>query len=44
MQNPSHGYLTLKTNFEIPVRNNTQAFIQSQANVNKMFEAKKLNE
>ena len=38
------GYLTLKTNFEIPVRNNTQAFIQSQSNVNKMFESKKINE
>ena len=25
------GYLTLKTNFEIPIRNNIQAFIQSQA-------------
>ena len=36
------GYLTLKTNFEIPIRNNIQAFIQSQANVNKMFEAKKI--
>lgn len=38
------GYLTLKINFEIPVRNNIQSFIQSQANVNKMFESKKINE
>ena len=29
---------------DIPLRNNFQAFIQSQANVNKMFEIKKLNE
>ena len=40
----SIAFLTLKINYDIPLRNNFQAFIQSQANVNKMFEIKKLNE
>ena len=38
------GYLTLKVNYNISVRNNIEVFIQSQGNVNKMFEAKKINE
>ena len=38
------GLLTLKVNYNIPIRNNIEVFIQSQGNVNKMFEAKKINE
>ena len=38
------GLLTLKINMKIPVRSNMEICIQSQANVNKMFEVKKINE
>ena len=38
------GLLTLKVNYNIPLRNNIEVFIQSQGNVNKMFEAKKVHE
>ena len=30
--------------YKIPIRNNIEVFIQSQGNVNKMLEAKKINE
>ena len=38
------GLLTLKVEFNKPLRNNIEAFIQSQSNVNKMFELKKISE
>ena len=38
------GYLTLKVNINISVRNNIHTFIQSQCNVNKMFLSKKIYE
>jgi len=38
------GFLTLKTNMKIPVRSNIEICIQSQSNVNKMFEAKKIHQ
>ncbi len=38
------GYLTHDLNFQLPIRNDYQIFIQVQSNLNKMFEAKKINE
>ena len=38
------GYLTHNINFTLPIRNDYHIFIQSQCNVNKMFQAKKSNE
>ena len=35
------GYLTLPVKFNISIRNNYDIFIQTQCNINKMFEAKK---
>ena len=38
------GYLTHDLNFNLPIRNDYQIFIQVQSNLNKMFESKKVNE
>ena len=38
------GYLTHNVTFTIPIRNDYKIFIQVQCNVNKMFQAKKVNE
>ena len=38
------GYLTHTINFEIPIRINKSLFVQSQCNVNLMFQSKKINE
>ena len=40
----SVGLLTLKVEFDKPVRTNMEIFIQSQSNINKMFQLKKVNE
>jgi len=38
------GYLTHTINFNIPIRNESNIFIQVQCNVNKMFSDKKIHE
>ena len=38
------GYLTLPIQFSIDVRKDENIFIQTQCNVNKMFQTKKKNE
>lgn len=38
------GYLTLPVKFTVPIRNNLDIFIQTQCNVNKMYQTKKKNE
>ena len=38
------GYLTLPIKFTVPIRNNLDIFIQTQCNVNKMYQTKKKNE
>jgi hypothetical protein len=38
------GYLTHTVSFTIPIRSDYKTFIQVQSNVNKMFQAKKINE
>ncbi len=38
------GYLTLPVKFNIPIRSNLNIYLQTQCNVNKMFQAKKKNE
>ena len=40
----SIGYLTHKINFNLPIRNDYQIFIQSQSNVNQLFYSKKMFE
>lgn len=38
------GYLTLPVNFSIPIRTSMDIFIQTQCNVNKMYQTKKKSE
>ena len=38
------GYLTLPIKFSIPIRSSLDIFIQTQCNVNKMYQSKKKNE
>ncbi|MBU79118.1 MAG: hypothetical protein CMD29_03205 [Flavobacteriales bacterium] len=38
------GYLTLPIRFDIPIRNSVDIFIQTQCNINKMYQSKKKNE